>query len=130
MELRDRNKPTEKIRGVKATDITYNEQAGAVKVLGPILGSLINLGAAPVASTAFTSPVKNGSILAFFNNSGSVAFIQTSDAAIAAAPIATTGICLPPYAYTFIALKDRDAFIRSSSADVIMYYVEDYSFIQ
>jgi len=130
MNDKSRNKPTNKIRGIKATDITYNEQSGSQKVLGPIVGQLTNLGQVPAASTPMNHSIQNGDLIALYNTNATTAFFAAENAAIPAAPTAATGICLRPNDYTIIALKDGDAFFRASGAGVIAYIVEDYSFIQ
>lgn len=130
MSNRQRNKPSDRVSGShKVLDVSYNEQSGAVKVLGPIVGELTNLGAAPVAATALSIP--NASVMAFYNNSASTGFIQTAATAaeLSAAPIAATGICLRPNDYTHVAIPDGHSFIRGSAITVIMYLVEDYSTI-
>jgi hypothetical protein len=123
-----RQKPTDKVIGYTAQDLSYNDQAGAMKVLGPVMGVLTNLGAAPTASTAMT--FSNGSLIALYNTDTATQFIQTSDTAIGSAPLATTGICLPPAQYTIIAIPAGHNFIRSSSAAVIMYLIADDTILQ
>ena len=125
---RTRSKPSDSVvGGTRATDMSYNEQSGGLKVVGPIVGQLTNKGAAPVAATELAVP--NGAIMAFFNNSATVQFIQTAATAaeLASAPLATTGVCLRPNDYTHVAIPDRHSFIRSSAATTIMYLVEDDS---
>ena len=125
---RTRSKPSDNVTGgTRALDMSYNEQSGGLKVVGPIIGQLTNKGAAPVAATGINAP--NSAIFAFYNNSGSTEFVQTAAAAasLGSAPSATTGIALRPNDYTHVVIPDGHSFIRSSSASVIMYLVEDDS---
>ena len=122
-----RAKPTNKVRGIQAQDISYNEQTGTVKVLGPVLGMLTHKGRLAAASAQI--PVYRGALLALYNLSGNTVFVKTGEAAIGAAPDADDGICLPPHQYTVIVIPYEHSFIRSSSTDVIAYLIEDDSIV-
>ena len=124
----ERTKPTDATRGQsKSLDIVYNEESGTFKMLGPVLGDLRNQGF--MSTVAASVPAVGCPIVAFYNTDTSTRFVQTGPtaASLSAVPTAATGICLPPNQYTLIALHAGDAFIKSSSALVVMYLVTDAS---
>lgn len=125
--IKARQKDSEKIRGLaKTTDIVYNDQAGANKSMGLIMGVLTPKGTIN-ASTGL--PGKEAPLISLFNNSNVVDWVITSDAAIGAAPTSANGIAIPPYCYITIAVPYGHSFIRAGTANVLMYLVEDDSYI-
>lgn len=125
--IKARQKDSEKIRGMaKTADIVYNDQAGANKAMGLIMGVLTPKGAIG-ASTALSG--KESPLIALFNNSNAVDWVITSAAAIGTAPTAADGIAIPPYSYITIAVPYGHSFIRGGTASVLMYLVEDDSYI-
>ena len=127
MNLKGRQKASDKIRGItKSAEVAYNDQAGANKSMGLIMGVLTPKGAIG-ASTSL--PGKEAPLIALFNNSNLVDWVITSGTAIAAAPTSANGIAIPPYSYITIAVPYGHSFIRGGSATVLMYLVEDDTYI-
>lgn len=121
---RTRQKPTDKIRGIAAiSDIAYNEQAGANKIVGPIVGKLRILGAANTLKK-----IDPGATVAFYNNSATTAWVAIGqDATPPSAPTGgADGIALKPNDYTILALGNNNCFI-ANAATVFAYEVEDDS---
>lgn len=103
----------------------YNDQAGAQKVLGPIIGALKRL---PDAVTAQELD-HGGKIIAVYNNSASVAWLTSADKkANVVAPTSVNGIALRPNDYTHVALGADRAF-QVSASTAICYEVIDDTFI-
>jgi hypothetical protein len=106
--------------GVDATEFSFNQQAGAMKQLGPILGNLTILGALGSAVG-----VDLGSLVAIYNNSSSVAWAAMGTTSAMAAPTGgADGIALPPNQYTILALYDKN-FVRCSAATCFGYLIND-----
>ena len=125
--IKARQKVSEKVRGIaKISDVVYNDQAGANKSMGLIMGVLTPQGAIG-ASTGL--PGKEAPLIALFNNSNVVDWVITSTVTIAAAPTSANGIAIPPYSYITIAVPYGHSFIRGGTANVLMYLVEDDSYI-
>lgn len=119
---------SEKMSGISNIPAnTYNDQAGAIKQLGPIVGKLIYVGSVSTEREFDTG----GKIIAFYNNSGSTLWVLTGAKAsdlTALTPSASNAIALRPNDYTHIALG-TDRAVKASSANALAYIVEDDSFI-
>lgn len=101
-------------------DYAFNQQAGAFKMVGPILGKLSILGALNVAKA-----VDAGALVAVYNNSGSTAFVKTGPSVAVLAPTGgSDGICVPPNSYIMIAMTS-DNYIISNLATTFGYLVND-----
>jgi len=125
-DSKGRQKIGEKIKGVsKTSDIVYNDQAGANKTIGMILGALEPKGAIG-ASTSL--PSNKAPLIAVYNDTNATAWVKTQNGAIGAAA-AAGDIAIPPYSYITIAAIEGHSHIRASSADVYMYVIQDDSFI-
>lgn len=127
MSVKKRNKVKEKVVGqTVATDMSYNESAGALKHLGPILGKLLIPGQALNAARGYDA----GKLLAIYNNSASTVFYKTGPDATVTAPTGISdGAPLPPFAYTTVSLGD-DRYIVSNSANAVAFEIEDDSYLQ
>lgn len=130
---KSRNKVTDKVRGThKAADISYNEQAGGMKQVGPILGLLTRLGTFSISPAPLAPPFVNGGVIAFYNPTANTAWLSTS---ITAAPppvpsaIESSSIALKPNDYTVLALPDGATQVACDVATVVMYFMEDDSLI-
>ena len=129
--MTERQKNSSKVRGLhKASDIAYNEQAGGMKQVGPIVGLLKRLFATGVAVDNSLPPgVKSGALIAFYNYSATTVWLILHEGAgPTGTPSATeaTSIALKPNDYTTLALGEKTSIIKTS-ADVIAYLVEDDS---
>jgi hypothetical protein len=119
-----RNKADTHIRGMNKTlDQTYNEQSGAFKYLGPILGCLSPLGAADAEIK-----LQRGSLVAFFNSDTAVHFVAFGSSGLAAPTDFTDGIALPPGQYTILSNGESGAAL-ADDATVYAYLIKDDSFI-
>lgn len=106
--------------GHDATDYSFNQYAGGLKVVGPIVGYLQVLGAANTLKR-----VETGSVIALYNNSGTAAFVKIGDPATLTAPTGgADGICLKPNDYTIISVGPNQGLI-ASAATVFAYLVVD-----
>lgn len=115
-----RDKASGKIKGIaKTADITYNEQAGAQKMLGPILGRLSYIGAANTQKS-----LDLGKLVAFFNNDTAVHFIKIGNGTLSAPTGPADGIPLPAGVYTILSMWTDRSFI-SDSLNVHAYLIED-----
>lgn len=113
-----RTKPSEKRRSLHdVNDYSYNEQAGAFKVLGPIIGRLSKLGPINVATSA-----GYGSLVAIYNDSTSTAWAKTGTSAVSGP--AAGDIALPPQSYTIISLGP-DTHVIASTITCYGYIIED-----
>ena len=132
--LKERQKDSEHVRGLhKSSDNTYNEQAGGVKVVGPIAGDLRRLFKFGATAEPLTEPVRPGSVIAFYNNSATTTWLSIGLGAVAPAVPADTepsSIALKPNDYTILALPPDATTLRSSSTNVIAYWVNDDSYIR
>src|SRR5271157_636139 len=108
----------------RATDIAYNDWAGAAKVLGPLQGVLTILG----ALNSGVSIAQKGATIAVYNNSGSTAFVALYAQTGAAPSSGANGICLPPNSYTYVCMG-ANQFIISNAATVFGYQVVDESYL-
>lgn len=127
MSVKRRNKIGDKSRGhTVSTDMSYNESAGAMKQLGPIIGKLL----IPGVSLAIARGFDSGKVLAIYNNDSAVHFYKTGpDDTITAPTNITNGAPLPPGQYTHIAMGD-DKYIIADNALVYVFEVEDDSYLQ
>lgn len=128
--FKERQKPTEKVKGMhKAADLAFNEQAGALKVLGGILGELQRLFSFDVAAKNLVEPFKNADLIAFYNDGATTAWLTTGDNDTAA-PAATSanGIALKPNDYTILAMPDGTTNLNCSVTTVVAYLVKDDTF--
>ena len=108
----------------RATDIAYNDWAGAAKVLGPLQGVLSILG----ALNAGVSVAQLGATIAVYNNSATTAFVALYPQTGAAPTGGANGIALPPFAYTYVCMG-ANQFIIASAATVFGYQVIDESYL-
>lgn len=116
-----RSKASENRYGNTATDYAFNQESGAVKQLGPILGKVTIMGALNTAKQAS----KMGRLIAVYNNSGSTAFAKTgADGTVTAPTGGTDGICLRPNDYTVIAMG-TDLYIICNAATCFGYEIVD-----
>ncbi len=131
--MKQRNKDTDKVRGThKAADMSYNEQSGGSKVVGPILGLLTRLSTFSVSPAPLPAPFVNGGVIAFYNPTAATAWLSISKTAIAPpAPGAAepSSIALKPNDYTILAMPDGATQVACDVATVVIYFVEDDSYI-
>ena len=106
--------------GSDSQDYGFNQYAGAQKVLGPILGRTASLGALGTAKGGSNA----GILVAIYNNSAVTAFAKTGTSAVTAPTDGTNGICLPPMAYTIIALC-ADTHVICNAATCFGYEIVD-----
>jgi hypothetical protein len=113
---------TEAIGGSDTLGAEHNILAGAKKTI-PVLGHLKYLGAGSGADLQ----VAKGALLSCYNNSGTVAFIKMSKAAIGSDPSAAGAdiVHLKPNDYTTIAIGANT--VVRSSANVTVYELVDNS---
>lgn len=105
--------------GSVAQDYAFNQQAGAMKVMGLIFGRVnVFMGDLATAKQADC-----GALVAVYNNSAAAIFVATGTSSIAA-PSASTGIAIPPNSYMIIPMGD-DNYIRASAANAIGYWLQD-----
>ena len=131
--MEQRQKDSSKARGLhKAADISYNEQAGGLKAVGPILGKLKRLFTVD-AQKSLPAGVTSGSIIAFYNPTATTAWLILHDAAGAAPTPAATqadSIALKPNDYTVLALgKDVNSVITDVTT-VVAFLIEDDSILK
>jgi hypothetical protein len=106
--------------GVDATEFSFNQQSGAMKQLGPILGNVSILGPLNAAVG-----VDLGSLVAIFNDSSTVAWAAMGTTASVAAPTGgANGIALRPNDYTILALYNNN-YIICSTATCFGYLIND-----
>lgn len=113
-----------KVGPADSQNLGFNQQAGAHKVLGPILGNVSNLGALNTAKFASA----RGKLIAVYNNSASTAFAKTGDASVTAPTGGADGICLTPNSYTIIALF-QDTHIITNAATCFGYEIVDDTYV-
>jgi hypothetical protein len=96
-----RTKSTEFARGATTPiDNSYNDQAGALKVISGVVGVL-----EPMGDLATAKPVtKSGDLVAVFNPLTTILFAKTGTDTVVAPTDGTNGICLRPMDYTIIAM--------------------------
>lgn len=106
-------------------NVEYNPKAGALKVLGPIMGSLVPKG----ECSAGLGMERAGATCAFFNNGEEVHFIAFGTAVGMTAPTGPAdGVPVPPGQFIVLAFGDKLA-CKSDTSDVYAYLVEDESYI-
>ncbi len=101
-------------------DYSFNQQAGALKMLGPIIGKLIPLGDGATARAMS----QRGKLAAVYNTTAGTLFAKTGDSTVAAPTGGTDSVCLPPLSYTIIAL-DQDTHVRTSASCFVYEVVDD-----
>lgn len=106
---------------------TYNDRAGAVKSLS--VGPQYKIPAGQTTTRALDASagiqMPAGTSLALYNNSGTVAWVTMSSAAIGAAPSGlANGIPLIVNGWTYLNMGEHTN-IRTSAATVGVYIVED-----
>ena len=117
-----RTKASEDVVGPKAIDLTYNDLAGAQKVMGPIIGKLKYIGALSSAQR-----LEQGKLVAVYNNAAAAGFITMGDPLTIVAPSSpSTGIPCAPNSYTIFAMGS-DTGIIGSAATLFAYEVCDES---
>jgi hypothetical protein len=139
-------KPDKKIRQVDGRAIedplsiknmVYNEASGAYKSIeiGPFLKP-IRTGANSWTTDASTArSVRKGSVIAVYNNSGTLGAITCGDSPSMAALAAgatdsngNVGIPCPPNSWTYISTNTK-TFIRTTAATLLTFIVEDETYI-
>lgn len=131
--MEQRQKDSSKTRGLhKAADISYNEQAGGLKQVGPILGKLKRLFTVD-AKKDLPAGAKSGSVIAFYNPTAATAWLILHNEA-GAPPTPAAGqedsIALKPNDYTVLALgKDVNSVI-SDVTTVVAFLIEDDSVLK
>jgi hypothetical protein len=139
-------KPDKKMRQMDGRDttdpsninnLTYNEASGGFKNLniGPFLKP-IRTGTNSYTTDATTArSVRKGSIIAIYNNSGTLGAITCGDSASMTALAAgatdtngNVGIPCPPNTWTYIATNDKQ-FIRTTAATLLTFIIEDETYI-
>lgn len=120
-----REKAGNEIKGAnRATDIAYNDAAGAAKVIGPLQGVLKILG----ALNAGVQVPQKGATMAVFNNSAAVAFVALGAQTASAPSSPANGIPIPPYSYIYVCMGINQ-FIISNVATVFGYQVIDETYL-
>ena len=105
--------------GSVAQDYAFNQQAGAMKVMGLIFGRVkVFMGDLATAKQADA-----GALVAVYNNTAAAIFVATGNSSIAA-PTSANGIAIPPNSYLIIPMGD-DNYIRASGAGAIGYWLQD-----
>ena len=126
----ERSNQSRGTRGMhKAMDVSYNEQAGGLKVVGPVVGKLKRLFA---GSSDLLEPYKPGGVVAFYNPTGATAWLTIGEAGAApAAPGAAQAdsIALKPNDYTILAMPKDASAVNCDVNTVVAYLVEDDSVI-
>jgi hypothetical protein len=119
-----RHKPRDQvIGGNEAIDESYNNYAGALKQLGPIVGQLTPIGDASAAALNATQ----GALIAFYNPSGTVAYVKFGATNAVTAPTdGTNGIALVPNQYTIMPVPLGTPWFKAS-ATAYAYLVADDS---
>lgn len=105
-----------------------NHYSGGHKVMDVGPEFMKQIGSAVITGrdiSAAGNPITPGSILYFYNNSATVAWVSMSTADIAAAPTGfTDGVPLRPAAWTILSAGEN-SFARSSAATVGLYEPKD-----
>lgn len=105
--------------GSVAQDYSFNQQAGAMKVMGLIFGRVKQF-LGPLNAAV---KVDAGSLVAVYNNSAAAVFVLTAQGT-PAAPTSSNAIAIPPNSYLIIPMGP-DQQILASSANAIGYWLED-----
>jgi hypothetical protein len=114
----------------KAANVTYNEQTGSQKVLGPVLGVLTRMFSFSSSPAGLPAPFANGGLIALYNPTASTAWLTIGVGATApATPSASTGIALRPNDYTIIGTPNQTSRLACDVATVVAYVIEDDSYI-
>jgi hypothetical protein len=114
----------------KAANVTYNEQSGSQKVLGPVLGVLTRIFSFSSSPAGLPAPFANGGLIALYNPTANTAWLTIGVGATApATPSATTGIALRPNDYTIIGTPNQTSRLACDVATVVAYVIEDDSYI-
>lgn len=114
------------------TAISFNERSGSLKTLsvGPEFAKSGSGGITPIDASASNILLPKGTIIALYNNSSSLAWINMNVAPnTLAAPGPSNGIPLQPNNWTYLSLGENDQ-IRTSSPNVLIYIVADETFVQ
>lgn len=131
--MTSRNTESRDTRGMnKAMDVAYNEQAGGLKVVGPILGLIKRMFLLDIIRDV-DAPMKPGAVMAFYNPTAITAWLTISETAIdPAAPASAepSSIALKPNDYTILALPQKATKLRSSDLTVVAYLMLDDSMIR
>lgn len=110
-----------KVGGLESLDLSYGQEASAIRVQGPMLGKVTIMGALNAAKGAS----KMGRVIAVYNNSTTTAFAKTgADSSVTAPSGGADGICLKPNDYTYIAMGS-DLYIIASAATCFGYELVD-----
>jgi hypothetical protein len=110
--------------GHDATDYSFNQYAGGLKVVGPILGHVQVLGA---ANTLLR--VEAGSLIALYNSTGTTAFAKIGDPATLTAPTGgADGVCLKPNDYTIISVGPNQGIIANVNTVFAYLIVDDLKY--
>ena len=131
--MTERSNSSRDARGMnKALDVSYNEQSGGLKVVGPIMGQLKRLFVVS-AVMAISEPAKSGAVIGFYNPTATTAWLTISETAIDPAipsAVEPNSIALRPNDYTFLAMPYRASKVRSSEPTVVAYLMLDDSSIK
>lgn len=139
------NKKIRQMKGSTTQDVlnagglTFSRSSGAQKnlIVGPHLKPILLDPAAPSYTTDATTArgLRPGSMLAVYNNSGTVGSVTIGDdSTVPALAVGVTnaaglvGIACKPNDWTYISLFDK-RYVRSSSVNLIVYVLEDDTFI-
>lgn len=132
--MSERSKLSDNLRGShRALDISYNEQAGGLKVLSGMLGVMKRLFAFTVANNALPEPYKPGGVIAIFNPTASVAWVAITENGTAPplpAAAEPSSIGIKPNDYTILAMPEKATNIACSEATAVAYLLIDDSFIK
>lgn len=120
-----REKVNEKLKSyAKLLELVYNEAAASLKQSDVRL-KIANGGVAASTARGFDK----GSLVALFNSDTAVHFYATGGSAMGAPSGATNGIPVFPGSLIVVPLGD-DTYIRSDSALVFVYAVDEDSYVQ
>lgn len=139
------NKKIRQMKGSTTQDVlngaslTFNRASGAQKnmIVGAHLKPLLVDPSIPSYTTDATTAksIRPGSLLAVYNNSGTVGSITIGDdSSVAALAVGATnssgavGIACKPNDWTYLSTFDK-RFVRSSAATLLVYIVEDDTYI-
>ena len=115
-----RSKPSSRRSGhSESIDYSFNDKAGGLKVVGPIMGSMVPLGAANSKLA-----VGAGAVVALYNNDTAVHWLDVGKSSVSSTAVGATAIALPPGQYTTISTGDNTHIIADSSK-VFAYLIED-----
>ena len=107
------------IQVVSANSITHNPYMGVTKVFSIDMGKAQKMGA--INAVTFVGECK---IVALFNNSATVAFVNVGNSSVPAPSSPADGFPIKPFDYLVLSTFDDD-YIISNSANVYAYLLAD-----